>query len=554
MKLSAEFARRTVKEVAAVLRRARWWILAVAVLCVCDQAIRACAFSLPRSSAVALRCARLCLLYGAFSTAPVFLCGRFSRILGPVLFGYWLLAELVQLWVLVNFNMALGGNWILMVFSTSGAEVREFASGFMTVGNILFALLSFAAVAAVARFFASPRREYPAPSRISVCLALLCLALSWAMAVTSFRAPVSWAQISRDLLALNLPADTAANWSSYHALASACSSEPRFGLSVAGGAEKGPLCVFVIGESTARSHMGIYGYRRDTTPELAALAAEGGLAVFTDLTTTHPATPEALCSLLTGCDLAASRSFPAVFPAMLKKAGYRTELVSCQGSWQNKDVVGSHLFLSCGSRRFLQGGHVAGTLPDGVALPVVEEALADASGGLALFVHLYGCHNPATRRVPKDFRRQWPRDASVASEKARRKVDSYDTAVAYDDYVVSSVIRAVAARGAPSFVFFVSDHGESPDSAIWRDAKSRDTFEVPLMVWMSPEYRAAYPGTAARVEAARSRKLYMNQLIEGMLELARVEGYRPWNSSGNFIAAEFVEAAPQNGKERGHAR
>ena len=142
----------------------------------------------------------------------------------------------------------------------------------------------------------------------------------------------------------------------------------------------------------------------------------------------------------------------------------------------------------------------------------------------------------------------------VKPEKARRKVDSYDTAVAYGDHVVASVVRAVAARGAPSFVFFVSDHGESPDSAIWRDAKSRDTFEVPLMVWMSPEYRAAYPGTAARVEAARSRKLYMNQLIEGMLELARVEGYRPWNSSGNFIAAEFVEAAPQNGKERGHAR
>ena len=41
-----------------------------------------------------------------------------------------------------------------------------------------------------------------------------------------------------------------------------------------------------------------------------------------------------------------------------------------------------------------------------VALPIVEEALAGASGGLALFVHLYGCHNPATRRVPKNFRRQ----------------------------------------------------------------------------------------------------------------------------------------------------
>ena len=74
------------------------------------------------------------------------------------------------------------------------------------------------------------------------------------------------------------------------------------------------------------------------------------------------------------------------------------------------------------------------------------------------------------------------------------------------------------------------------------------------MVWMSPEYRAAYPDTAARVEAAKARKLYMNQLMEGMLELARVKGYRPWNSAGNFLAAEFDGAAPLNGKEREHAR
>ena len=40
----------------------------------------------------------------------------------------------------------------------------------------------------------------------------------------------------------------------------------------------------------------------------------------------------------------------------------------------------------------------------------------------------------------------------------------------------------------------------------------------------------------------------MDQLLEGMLELARVEGYRPWNSGGNFIAEEFDEAKSFKGK------
>jgi heptose-I-phosphate ethanolaminephosphotransferase len=253
--------------------------------------------------------------------------------------------------------------------------------------------------------------------------------------------------------------------------------------------------------------------------------------------------------LLTGEDLISARSFPAVFPAMLKEAGYSTALVSCQGSWQNRDVVGSHLFLSCGSRQFLQGGHAAGTLPDGIALPVVEKSLREMSGDVALFVHLYGCHNPAIRRVPRDFTRNWPDPDPATSAKARRKLDSYDTAVAYDDQIVASIIRMAAGRGVPACVFFVSDHGESPSSAIWRDARSRDTFEVPMLVWLSPEYRAAYPDTAARVSAASGRRLRMDQLLEGMLELARVEGYRPWDSPGNFLAAGFDETDAAKGKE-----
>lgn len=528
---------------------ARWWIVAAAVLCLVDQTLRTIAFCPELSRKAVLHSAKLFLFYVSLAVAPVFLLGRFACFAAPVLFAGWFLAEAVQLWVLCSFNMTLGGNWVLMAFSTSGAEVREFVSGFLTPFNAAYALLAVVSAAVIALFFASGRRVFPVLSPSSASLALLCASLACPLARSSFRAPVSWAQISRDLLALNFPVDTISNWRAYRALGDSCRREPSMDLSVADGGGKPRLAVFVIGESTTRSHMGIYGYRRDTTPELAAISAGGGLTVFTDLTTTHSTTPEALCSLLTGTDLAAGRPIPAVFPAMLKKAGYRTVLISCQGSWQNKDVVGSHLFLSCDSRRFLQGNRVAGTLPDGIALPKLEEELGGMTGDLAVFVHLYGCHNPAARRVPEGFSRQWPPMSSVSSKRAVRKVDSYDTAVAYDDHVVAAIIRMASRCGVPACVFCVSDHGESPDSAIWRDARSRDTFEVPLLVWLSPEYRAAYPDTAARVEEARSRCLRMDQLLEGMLELARVEGYRPWDSDGNFLSARFREIPPTERRE-----
>ena len=537
------------KGVMASVRRARWWILAATVLCAVDQVIRMSVFSpgFPRASV--LHTARLFLFYVPLTIVPAFCLGRGARFVAPVFFCFWVLVEALQLWVSRSFNMVLGGNWVLMAFSTSGAELREFTAGFATVGGVACLVCALAAAAAVAWFFAGRRREWPPFSSASAFVAAVCIAFSCWMAPKCFRSPVSWAQISRDLLALNFPVDTLTNWRAYRNLAVACREEPPFdlGLKTCGG--QPPLCVFVIGESTTRNHMGIYGYRRNTTPELEAIRAEGGLAVFTDLEATHISTPEALCSLFTGCDLASGQRLSAVFPALLKKAGYETTLVSCQGSWQNRDVVGTHLFMSCGSRKFLQDGRVAGTLPDGVALPEVENALKGRSGPLALFVHLYGCHNPATRRVPEGFVREWPPASDVSTEKARRKQDSYDTAVAYDDFIVASIIRMVAAQGAPACVFFVSDHGESPSSPIWRDAKSRDTFEVPLVVWLSPEYRKAFPETVERVAASTDKKLFMNQLLEGMLELAGVTGYGDADGCGNFLSPNFRHKGPDTKKE-----
>jgi len=505
---------RFAKDADAAIWRARWWILAAAILCAADQVIRMCAFHIGL-----LRSVKLWMFYCAATVTPVFVLGRYSRAVAPVFFCFWLLIESLQLWVLLNFNMVLGGNWILMVFSTSAAEVAEFVSGFMTFGTITFVVLTMAAAFALAFFLGSARRTWPSLSLASVSLAALCVAFLFFMAPRIFRAPVSWAQISRDLQALSLLADTFPNWQAYRNLARACRNGPELALSVTGGPR---LCVFIIGESTTRNHMGLYGYWRNTTPGLDALRAEGGLTVFTDLTTTHPSTPEALCSLLTGGDLSPANDFSVIFPALLKKAGYKTALVSCQGQWQNRDVVGSYLFHSCESRRFLQGNRVAGILPDEVVLPEVEKALRENAAPFALFVHLYGCHNPPGRRVPPGFVREWPPDPAALPEKARRKIDIYDTAVAYDDHVVSSIMRMVARQGGPACVFFVSDHGESPASKIWRDVKSRDTFEVPLCIWLSPEYRDRFPDVAARLSSAKDKPLKMDGLLECLMELAGV--------------------------------
>lgn len=58
--------------------------------------------------------------------------------------------------------------------------------------------------------------------------------------------------------------------------------------------------VLVIGESTTRQHMSLYGYTRPTTPKLEAL--RGQLTVFNEVFASRPYTIEALQQILTFAD------------------------------------------------------------------------------------------------------------------------------------------------------------------------------------------------------------------------------------------------------------
>ena len=55
-----------------------------------------------------------------------------------------------------------------------------------------------------------------------------------------------------------------------------------------------------------------------------------------------------------------------------------------------------------------------------------------------------------------------------------------------------------------------------------------------VMFKIKDEYKDEIPQLVKNFYGMKGR-------IEGMLELARVEGYRPWDSPGNFIAPGFEE-------------
>jgi heptose-I-phosphate ethanolaminephosphotransferase len=86
------------------------------------------------------------------------------------------------------------------------------------------------------------------------------------------------------------------------------------------------LYVIVIGESLARHHMHLYGYPRDTTPELDKLAAAGELLVFRHAVTSHALTVPAMLAALRFPD-GRGHDQQTVFD-VFNGAGFRTYWIS----------------------------------------------------------------------------------------------------------------------------------------------------------------------------------------------------------------------------------
>ena len=101
-----------------------------------------------------------------------------------------------------------------------------------------------------------------------------------------------------------------------------------------------PYVVFILGESTTRDRMHLYGYPLENTPNLDELNEKGELAVFRDTISPEAATVAVLRKLLTFADMDSSKPWYAYNNMIdtMKAAGYRTYWLSNQessGIWGN---------------------------------------------------------------------------------------------------------------------------------------------------------------------------------------------------------------------------
>ncbi|EPA97264.1 phosphoethanolamine transferase CptA [Pseudomonas sp. G5(2012)] len=260
--------------------------------------------------------------------------------------------------------------------------------------------------------------------------------------------------------------------------------------------------VLVIGESTNRQRMSLYGYPRQTTPELDKLKDQ--LAVFDNVITPRPYTIEALQQVLTFADEENPElylSTPSLV-AMMKQAGYKTFWITNQQTMTKRNTMLTTFSEQADEQVYLNNNRNQNAAQyDGDVIEPFNKALADAAPRKLIVVHLLGTHMSYQYRYPATFDKFKDRNGVPAGVRDDQlpTYNSYDNAVLYNDFVVSSLIKDFAKSDPNGFLFYLSDHGEdvfdSPGHGTLGRNESKPTapmYTIPFMAWASPKWRETH--------------------------------------------------------------
>lgn len=309
--------------------------------------------------------------------------------------------------------------------------------------------------------------------------------------------------------------------------------------------------VFIIGESTARNHMSLYGYHLDTTPNLNRLYADKRLIKFNDVVSPYAHTAPVLQSLLTFKNYENKRNWMNCnnLPDMVNLANYYTAWISNKEPNSIYRNTGTMFSERCNFRYFNEQEEVGGSMLtgglklDGHLLNEIKKVSERTADKNFTIVHLMGTHWLYEDRYPQQFEQFTYKDiTNSADEEEKEIVAQYDNAVLYNDYVISEVIKIYEDKEC--IVIYLPDHGEEvydfrSFAGHTAEKDSRYMLEVPLLIWASEAFRTKYPDKIAQLSAVVDRPYMTDDFIHTILDLLEISGIPGFEPARSIINEKF---------------
>lgn len=292
--------------------------------------------------------------------------------------------------------------------------------------------------------------------------------------------------------------------------------------------------IFVLGETSRAYSWSLYGYPRDTNPQLMKRREE--LAVFSDVITQSNTTYKSVPILLSPADAHNADKLPKVRGIMeaFREAGFYTLYLSNQP--ENRSFVDFFAHQADEHHRIKEELHrdvpLLERTPvyDSDLLPYVDRALAAGHKRLFVVLHTYGAHYSYQDRYPRElshFSNDFAERASVRQKEQLQ--NAYDNAIRQTDALLDSLMSRLEQRtDIASALFYISDHGEDvyddERERILHSSPSLSYYQlhVPAIFWASPRYTALYPETVQVARANEHQPISSNSTFHTLLHMAGV--------------------------------
>ncbi len=307
--------------------------------------------------------------------------------------------------------------------------------------------------------------------------------------------------------------------------------------------------VLVIGESTQRGRMSLYGYPRETTPGLDNLRKhDPQLTVFNNVVTSRPYTIEILQQALTFAD----EQHPDLYltqPSlmnMMKQAGYKTFWITNQQTMTERNTMLTVFSKQTDKQYYMNQQRTQSAREyDTNVLAPFEKVLSDPAEKKFIIVHLLGTHIKYKFRYPEKsgvFDGNTQQIPAGLSDDQKEIYNDYDNAQHFNDSVVTQIINDYRKSNANGFLLYFSDHGEEvydtpPHQTQGRNEENptRHMYTIPFLVWTSPSWQAAHPRDLSHDV---DRKYSSSQLIHTWSDLAGLS-YEGYDATRSIASPEF---------------
>lgn len=305
--------------------------------------------------------------------------------------------------------------------------------------------------------------------------------------------------------------------------------------------------VLVIGETARACNFSLYGYDRDTNPQLSQVE---GLCTFhkalTESNTTHKSVPM-LLSAASASDFERIYREKSLITAF-REAGFHTLFLSNQRP--NHSFI-DFFGMEADEYHFLQEEYPGEEIPSDEDLILgVEQALSQPYAKQLIVLHTYGSHFNYRERYPRSMACFTPDDRMEAKFENRSSlINAYDNSLRFTDHILARLTRLLAARGGISAWVYTSDHGEDifdDDRRCFLHASPLPTYyqlHVPLWVWLSPDYRHRYPEVNEAVQSHVTSFVSTSESIfHTMLQLGGIST-AVWDRHKSLCSPDFLDGS-----------